>query len=125
MGAAGSNSLTVDAEQIVAWNPQVIMTSNQTGRDAVLKDPALQTVSAVRSGRVYVCPYGIYLWSVRSGEGAMLPIWLGTKLYPDLFADTDMRVVVKNFFNNFYSYAISEAEIDTVLAGEVNTAMTR
>jgi iron complex transport system substrate-binding protein len=125
MGVAGANSLTVDAERILAWNPQVIMTSNQTGREAVLNDPAMRTVSAVSSGKVYVCPSGIYLWSVRSGEGAMLPQWIGTKLYPDLFADTDMRAVVRDFFNNFYNYKIPESEIDTVLAGEANTSITR
>jgi iron complex transport system substrate-binding protein len=125
MAKAGSNTLTVDAEQIIAWNPQVIMTSNQSGRDAILKDPALRTVAPVRSGKVYVCPTGIYLWSVRSGEGAMLPLWIGTKLYPDLFADTDMKAIVKNFFNNFYNYNIPDSEIDKVLAGDANTAMTR
>jgi iron complex transport system substrate-binding protein len=125
LGSSAGNSLTVDAEQIVAWNPQVIMTSNQIGAEAVLKDPALQTVSAVRSGKVYVCPYGIYLWSVRSGEGAMLPLWIGTKLYPELFADVDMKQVVSYFFNHFYNYDIPASEIETVLAGDTSTAMTR
>ncbi|AEF84717.1 periplasmic binding protein [Treponema primitia ZAS-2] len=125
LGGAAGNSLTVDAEQIVQWDPQVIMTSNQTGAAAVLKDPALQTVSAVKNGRVYVCPYGIYLWSVRSGEGAMLPLWMGTKMYPDRFTDINMGEVVKYFFNHFYNYDIPAAEIDTVLAGDASTAMTR
>ena len=125
LGVSAGNSLTVDAEQIVTWDPQVIMVSNQIGADAVLKDSALQTVQAVKNGKVYVCPYGIYLWSVRSGEGAMLPLWLGTKFYPDRFADTNMRDVVKYFFNQFYGYAIPEAETDKVLAGDTSTAMTR
>jgi iron complex transport system substrate-binding protein len=125
MGNTGGNSLTVDAEQLVAWNPQVIMVSNQIGAEAVLRDPALQSVAAVRDSKVYVCPYGIYLWSVRSGEGAMLPLWIGTKLYPDTFADVDMQGVVKHFFNVFYSYDIPVPEVETVLAGDTSTAMTR
>jgi iron complex transport system substrate-binding protein len=122
---AASNSLTVDAEQIVAWNPQVIMTSNQSGKEKILSDPALATVDAVVNRRVHVAPYGIYLWSVRSGEGAMLPLWLGTIMYPELFSDVNMTQVVKDFFNNFYNYDISDAEIQAVLAGDVNTGMTR
>jgi iron complex transport system substrate-binding protein len=124
-GPAAGNSLTVDAEQIVKWNPSVIMLSNRSGLDAVLKDPALQTVDAIKAGRVYVCPNGIYRWSVRSGEGAMIPLWLGTKMYPELFADVDMKQVVKDFFKNFYSFDISAADIEVVLAGDDNTAMTR
>jgi iron complex transport system substrate-binding protein len=125
MGPAAGTALTVDAEQVVAWNPQVIMVSNRPGREAILKDPALQTVDAVKSGKVYVCPNGIYRWSVRSGEGAMIPLWLGTIMYPNLFADVDMRAVVKDFFKRFYTYDISAADIEVVLAGDDNTAMTR
>jgi iron complex transport system substrate-binding protein len=125
LGPAAGTALTVDAEQVVAWNPQVIMVSNRPGREAILKDPALQTVEAVKSGRVYVCPNGIYRWSVRSGEGAMIPLWLGTIMYPDLFADVDMKAVVKDFFKRFYAYDISAADIEVVLAGDDNTAMTR
>lgn len=122
---AGGNALTVDAEQVVAWNPQVIMTSSQSGRDHVLADPALATVEAVKTGSVYVAPYGVYLWSVRSGEGAMLPLWLGTKMYPELFSDIDMTALVKNFFNEYYNYDISDGELETVLAGDSSTQMTR
>jgi iron complex transport system substrate-binding protein len=118
-GVAAGNSLTVDAEQIVKWDPQVIMANTEAAAQAVLNDPALRTVQAVRNGKVYVCPFGIFLWSVRSGEGAMLPLWLGTKFYPDRFADTNMRDVVQYFFTHFYGYAIPEAEIDGVLTGGV------
>jgi iron complex transport system substrate-binding protein len=101
------------------------MSSNRSGRDAILKDPALQTVDAVKAGKVYVCPNGIYRWSVRSGEGGMIPLWLGTKMYPELFADVSMQKVVRDFFKNFYAYDISDADIEVVLAGDDNTAMTR
>jgi iron complex transport system substrate-binding protein len=125
MGGAAGNTLTVDAEQIIKWNPQVIMTNSQNGRNAILNDAALRTVAAVRDQKVYVCPYGIYLWSVRSGEGAMLPLWLGTKFYPARFADVDMNKVVKDYFKDFYHYDIPAAEIATVLAGDTSTGMTR
>jgi hypothetical protein len=55
----------------------------------------------------------------------MLPLWLGTKFYPDRFAATDMRDVVRYFFTQFYNYSIPETEIDTVLAGDATTSMTR
>jgi hypothetical protein len=52
-------------------------------------------------------------------------LWLGTKMYPDLFADVEMKKVVRDFFKDFYGYTISDANIDVVLAGDDNTAMTR
>jgi iron complex transport system substrate-binding protein len=125
MPRTGGNSLIVDSEQIVAWNPQFIMTSNQSGRIRVLTDPALAQVDAVKNRRVHVTPYGVYLWSVRSGEGSMLPLWLGKAMYPDLFRDVDMPSVVKNFFNKYYNYNIAPEEIAKVLEGDANTGMTR
>jgi iron complex transport system substrate-binding protein len=101
------------------------MTSNQSGRAKILTDPALSQVDAVKNSRVHVTPYGVYLWSVRSGEGSMLPLWLGKTMYPDLFGDIDMKDVVKNFFNKYYNYDIDSEEIDKVLAGDANTGMTR
>lgn len=114
---ASGTGLSVNTEQIVAWNPQVIMAFTQSAKEAILSDPTLADVAAVKNQKVYVCPYGVYNWSVRSGEGAMLPLWLGTIMYPDLFADVDMNQVVKDFFADFYAYDISAEEITTVLAG--------
>jgi len=125
MGPAAGTSLTVDAEQIVKWNPQVIVVSAKPGIEAVLNDASLQTVDAVKNKKVFACPNGIYRWNVRSGEGAMYPLWLGTKMYPELFSKIDMRKVVKDFFKKWYSYDIPDADIDVVLAGDDNTAMTR
>jgi iron complex transport system substrate-binding protein len=55
---------------------------------------------------------------VRSGEGAMYPLFLGTLLYPELFSDIDMKKVVRDFFKNFYVYDVSDAEINRILTGE-------
>ncbi len=115
--AAGESGLIVDEEQIVSWNPEFIMVSNQAGKEVIENNPALATVDAVANGKVEVCPFGIYLWSVRSGEGAILPFWLSTNLYPELFSDIDMRDVVKDFFNYWYNYDIPEEEITNTLAG--------
>lgn len=121
----GGNSLIVDEEQIVEWNPGFIMVNSQAGKEAIENNPALVTVDAVANDNVRVCPYGVYLWSVRSGEGAMLPLWLGTNLYPELFSDIDMKTVVKEFFNNWYNYEIPEEEITRTLEGDARTSMTR
>lgn len=118
VGEAAGTALAVDREQIVAWNPEIIIVGSDEGKDAILSDSALSGITAVKNGDVYVVPTGIYRWNVRSGEGAMMTPWLGTIVYPDKFSDVDMKQIVKDFFGNFYNYELDEAGVEKVLAGE-------
>ena len=113
----GKAGAIVDEEQIVAWNPDYIITYSAEATDAILSDSALSNVKAVAEGHVYTAPKGLYLWSVRSGEGAMMAPWIGTKIHPDLFGDVDMTAMVKDFFSQYYDYALSDEEAAQVLAG--------
>ncbi|MDR0549147.1 MAG: ABC transporter substrate-binding protein [Deltaproteobacteria bacterium] len=105
----------IDFETIVSFKPEVIFSAGPTDRLEILKEPALAEVPAVKNGRVYACPKGIFVWYARSAEGAMLPLWFGTKLYPELFQDINMATVVRNYFANFYDYQIPDEELRVVL----------
>ncbi|MDR1395450.1 MAG: hypothetical protein LBK52_04680, partial [Deltaproteobacteria bacterium] len=112
-------------EAIVTWQPEVIFTSGPADRLEILKDPALAQIPAVRSGRVYACPRGIFPWYARSAEGALLPLWFGTQLYPEEFKDVDMKVLVREYFAEFYNYQIPEDELAAVLSLESPETETR
>lgn len=107
----------ISSEQIIGWNPEIIITYSETQKSDILAEPTLQTVDAVKNDKVYVVPYGTYMWSVRSGEGAMMPLWLAVTMHPDLFSDTDMHQVVREFYQTYYSYDVPEEEIAMILAG--------
>lgn len=119
-GASGGpqSGLPVDAEQIVTWNPDVIITLNQDTANAILSDPSLADVQAIKDGKVYNSPQGLYLWGVRSGENAMMAPWLGTKLYPDLYADVDMEQIVIDFYADWYHTELDSEQAAAVLAGK-------
>lgn len=112
------SGLNVDAEQIISWNPAVIITNDQESTNAILSDSALQDVEAVKNKAVYTSPKGLYLWGVRSAENAMMTPWLGQILYPDLFSDVDMNSVVKNFYKTWYNKDIDDTEVEKILAGQ-------
>ncbi len=118
--AGSRQALVVDPELIVTWDPQFIMATSRNARDELLNSPGLADVRAVRDKKIFICPYGIFQWSVRSGEGAMLPLWLGTVMYPDLFADVDMKKVVRDFFRDFYNYSTTPEEEVRILGGPDN-----
>lgn len=113
--SGSGTSLTVNAEPIVEWNPQYIIAMNSTARDAILADAALANAAAVKNGNVFTCPTGLYLWSVRSGEGAMMTPWLGTHFYPDLFSDVGMVQVVQDFYKTYYNYDLSDSDAQAIV----------
>lgn len=114
----GNAGLTVDAEQILQWNPDVIITMSNDAVEEIKNDPALADVTAVKNGAVYNTPQGLYMWGVRSGENAMMTPWLGQILYPDLYKDIDMKQIVKDFYENWYNTELDDAGAEAVLAGK-------
>ena len=86
---------------MLAWDPDLVVAYSPETRREILANPALSGLGAVERGRVLACPQGIYLWGVRSGEGAMMALWLGKELYPELFAGVDVEAMVRDFFERF------------------------
>lgn len=120
----GAQGITIDAESIAQMNPEWIITNSQEGKEALMSNPALSKVKAIANNHVLVSPQGAYLWIVRSGEGAMVPMWLVSQVYPDLAGDYDAKTAVKDFFKEFYSYDLDDAAAEGILAGQ-SSAVTR
>lgn len=120
----GAQGITIDAESIAQMNPEWIITNSQEGKEALMSNPALSKVTAIANNHVLVSPQGAYLWIARSGEGAMVPMWLVSQVYPDLAGDYDAKTAVKDFFKEYYSYDLDDAAVEGILAGQ-SSAVTR
>jgi len=108
----------VSIEQVLVWNPEVIVTIDQEFAANVRGDPAWASVSAVKSGRVHLSPKMPFGWvdfppSVNRLIGLW---WLAKILYPDKFLD-DMHKLTRDFYTMFYHRTPTDAQIDRVLAG--------
>lgn len=112
-----SGGAAVDEEQIVAWNPDYIITYSAEATQQIMNSATLKSVKAVQQGHVYTSPKGLYLWSVRSGEGALMAPWLGTIIHPDLFNNVDMTKMTQSFFKTYYAYALNDEDTQKVLQG--------
>jgi iron complex transport system substrate-binding protein len=110
---------TVSVEQVLAWNPDVIITIEPDFAAAVRSDPVWAPIKAVQTGRVYLSPRLPFGWvdfppSVNRLIGLW---WLAKALYPDRFVE-DLRPITRNFFQRFYHFSPTDAQIDHVLAGQ-------
>lgn len=106
----------LNMEDIVLWNPQVIFVGRQYAADLVTKDPRWQDIDAVKYGRVYTIPDGVFFWD-SSSEGILLLEFMAKILHPALFADLDMAHEAKSYFATFYHYKLSDGEVANLLHG--------
>ena len=118
--SGNGSMLQVSAEQIVAWNPQYIVAYSQQAADAIKADAALAGVDAVANDHVLVCPKALYLWAVRSGEGCLMPEWLGSVVYPDQYKGFDMTETLQDFYKDWYGAELSDADAEAILTGATN-----
>jgi iron complex transport system substrate-binding protein len=114
----GGGLATVSVEQVLAWNPDIIITIDRDFAAYVRSDPQWAEVAAVRAGRVHLSPKLPFGWvdfppSVNRLIGLW---WLGKILYPDHFPE-DMRELTRDFYTRFYHVTPSDADIDRVLDG--------
>ncbi len=117
-GADKGGLANVSIEQVLLWNPDVIITIDQDFAASVHHDPAWSAVAAVRSGRVYLSPKLPFGWvdfppSVNRLIGLW---WLAKILYPERFPE-DMRALTRDFYTTFYHRTPTSAQIGDVLAG--------
>jgi iron complex transport system substrate-binding protein len=110
---------TVSIEQVLAWNPDVIITIEPAFAASVRSGPVWAPVKAVQNGRVYLSPSMPFGWvdfppSVNRLIGLW---WLGKVLYPDRFPE-DLRPITREFFQRFYHMTPTDAQIDRILGAK-------
>lgn len=117
-GGTRGGLANVSIEQVLLWDPEVIITIDQDFAADVPNDPAWASVAAVRTRRVHLSPKLPFGWvdfppSVNRLIGLW---WLAKILYPDLFPE-DLRALTRDFYSRFYHVTPNDMQIDRVLAG--------
>ena len=95
--------MEVTKEEIVNWNPDVILVHGYKGKaavDEIIEDPALQTVNAVKEGRVYGC-LGPYIGN--DPVSLLVDTYhIAKLLYPEKFADIDVLAKGEEVYQKLY-----------------------
>lgn len=117
MAGALPGSVRLGIEQVLLWDPDVIVLNsgdrNLTPR-SLAADPVLSALRAVRTGRVYKAPTGGYRLEPQNPENPLYWMWLAGILHPSL-AEFDLRTEFAQAFRLLYGAEASSAEIDAML----------
>jgi iron complex transport system substrate-binding protein len=104
-------------EQILAWQPDVVVTTDKRFHAAIRTDPVWREVKAVQARRVYFAPDLPFSWLDNPpAPNRLIGLrWLGRLLYPAAFPE-DIRAEARRFYALFYQQEPSEAQLDRLFA---------
>lgn len=118
----------ISAEQLLAWDPDVILLIGEpkvdlSGNDAAeefMDNPDFKTLKAVKDKSVYGIPNAPFSWVDRPpGPNRIVGIrWLSGILYPEEL-NYDVDEEVKNFFRLFYHVDLTQGQLDAVYNGVI------
>ena len=103
----------VPLEQVIKWDPQVILTGSEAGKQQIMSSPGWQGISAVKNNRVYVRPrYGN-----TDGISALMGlVWTQDILLhandPAYVQSYDQKM--REFYALFFNYQITPGQIEEV-----------
>lgn len=106
----------VSMEEIIRWNPEYIFVGRQYSTDLVLKDARWAGIRAVKEGKVFPLPDGVFYWD-GSSEGVLLMEFMAKILHPKHFADLDLAREIKDYYRRFYGYRLTDGDADKILHG--------
>jgi iron complex transport system substrate-binding protein len=103
----GSGNET-NLEQILFWDPEVIIFGAGSIYAAAGTDPTWRQLRAIRGGAYYEVPVGPYNWmgSPPSINRYLGMLWLGNVLYPE-YASYDLYTETAEYYRLFYGYDLS------------------
>lgn len=108
----------VSLEQILGWDPEVIITQDREFFLHARTDPSWRPVSAVRSGRVHLAPSLPFGWlDVPPGVNRLIGVqWLVERLQPGSAGGPEgLRAAVADFYPLFYGVEPGDKALEALL----------
>ena len=110
----------VDMEQIVLWDPDVIVFAPDSVYSSVAGDKTWQKLTAIKNGKYYEVPMGPYNWMgfPPSVNRYMGMIWITQLLYPDK-AEYDLYKETAKYYELFYHSKLTEDQYKALVANSI------
>lgn len=110
-----SRSFTL--EQLLLWDPDLLILSSPEALERVRRDRALAGLKAVRNGRLHLVPVGAHSWSNRTAEQPLTVLWAAKTFHPTRFSSLDLAREARQFYRDFFGRTMSDAELAEILSG--------
>ena len=116
----------ISAEQLLAWDPDVIVVNGEPKADKsgnsaaedILSNPDYASLKAVQDQKVYGTPNAPFSWVDRpAGPNRLIGMrWFSALIYPE-YIKCDINEEIHKFFDLFYLVDLSDEQLENVLKG--------
>ena len=116
----------ISAEQLLAWDPDVIVVNGEPKADKsgssaaedILSNPDYASLKAVQAQKVYGPPNAPFSWVDRpAGPNRLIGMrWFSALIYPE-YIKCDINEEIHKFFDLFYHVDLSDEQLENVLKG--------
>lgn len=115
----GHGRAEVSMEQVLNWNPHVVITDKQLKR-TILEDSNWSSIEAIKDKKVFGVPMVPFNWldSPPSVARIMGIKWAGNLLYPQYF-DYDIKQETKNFYKKFYNLELNDEQLNEIMEDSI------
>ncbi|TAJ84920.1 iron ABC transporter substrate-binding protein [Reyranella sp.] len=121
-GLGGSGNISnASLEQIIAWQPDIIVTLDRTFFTNVKTKPGWNQVRAVANNRVHLAPSLPWGWiDAPPSLNRLIGLrWLLSLFYPTE-AGIDLRAETRGFYELFYGVVLTDEQLARLLGGTAN-----
>jgi len=112
-GIEGNGKVTIDAEQLIAWDPEyifIVADADYTVED-VLANEQLAEVTAVKNGNVFEFPSEIEAWDYPTPSSLLGQAYMASILHPDVVTDEMFSAMAVEFYAEVFGVEVTVEDI--------------
>lgn len=116
------NSITVNMEQIYAWNPDHIFITNFTSAQPedlyqnTIGAYNWSSVDAIKNEAVDKMPVGMYRSYTCGVDTPVTLLWMAKSVYPDLFEDVDITEETKEYYQEVFDITLTDEQAESIFS---------
>lgn len=112
----GRPGQTVSMEQILEWNPDVIISLSDIGTKEIRSNKSWKNIKAVKENKIFTPPYSPFSWiSQPPSANRIIGIyWMAQKVYPEIYS-VDLKEKTKEWYRLAYHHELTDEEYDKLV----------
>lgn len=110
-----TQSLTYTMEDLLKWNPDVMILSDKAIKKDVLADSRFANIPAVKNQQIFVVPAVAHIWGNRTPEQPLTILWTINKLYPQLETTEALKQDISYFYSHFFKIDLTDDQLNEII----------